>query len=84
MADGVADAGFRDIANEDRRAAGLFHDDGLDIAHGLDQAQPTDDRTFRMALQHIAAGIGIVLRHRVVDIVEVRSNLRSLAGSTRT
>ena len=70
MANGVADAHSRNITNQDRPAAGLFHDDGLDIAHRLDQAKSTNGRVLRMAFQHIAAGIGIVLRHRLVDVVE--------------
>ena len=78
MANGVADENFRDITNEDRCAAGLFHDDGLDIVHILDQAQAADDRTFGVPFQHVAPGVGIVLCHRLIDIVKRQVELAEL------
>ena len=70
MANRMADADFRHIAHEDRRAARLLHDDGLDIVQCLDQAESADDRPFRMTFEHIAARIRIVLRDGVVDLVQ--------------
>ncbi len=58
------------VANEDRSAVGLFQDDGLDIAQRSDQAESADDRTLRVALQDVAARIGIILRHRIVDLMQ--------------
>ncbi len=70
MTDGMADANFRNISDEHRRATDLFYNNGLDIRHASDQAQATDDCPFRITLQYITADVGVILRHRLVNIVE--------------
>ncbi len=74
----VADADFGDVPHEHRRAAGFLHDDGLNVAHGLDQPDSPDDRAFGMALQHVAADVGVVVHHRIVDLVERQVELAQL------
>ncbi len=77
---GMADAHLGHIAHEDRRARGLFHDDALDVRQALDEPDPPHDRPLGMPFQHIAAGVGVVVRHRLVDFVERQVVLAELRG----
>ena len=70
MADGVTDSDLRHIAHEDRRSMELLHDDRLDITDRPDETQPSDDRTLGISLEHIPAGIGVILRDSLVDFVQ--------------
>ncbi len=68
VADGMADTYLTKIAYIHGRPARLLHHDILDIGDASYQPQPAYNRTFTVSINHIAAGIGIVLRNRIEDL----------------
>src|SRR4029077_17669463 len=76
----VAELELAEIANEDRRAIVLGDDDIAEIVERLDEADAADDIAELAAIEHAAAGIGVVgadrAGHRAQRQIEAHELLR--------
>ena len=58
------------VAHQDRRAVVLGNDDIAEVVEGPHQADAADDITELAAIEHAAAGIGVIVADRIGDIAE--------------
>ncbi len=66
----VSEPDFRHVPHEDRRAPHFPENDVLDVLKRPDEPDAAHDVLFVVALQDVAAGVRIVLGHRLVHIVK--------------
>ncbi len=70
VANGAADAHFRDVPDINRRAADFLHDDLLDVRHGLDEPDTSHDIALGVFLENVPACVGIVLLNCREDVMQ--------------
>ena len=73
MPDRMPDPDLRHIPYIHGGASDLLHDDVFDVLQRLNQSHAANDVFFVVFLQDIPAGIGIVLRDRIEDIVHCQA-----------
>ena len=72
-----------DVLQEDRHPALLREDDVPEVIQRRDQPDAADDDALLARDEDAAAGIGVVVRDRALDIAQARARTAaSLAGST--
>ena len=70
LADGLADADFGDVPQQDRRALDRLQDDGADVLDRLQHADAADEVLPFAALQDVAADVEVVPAQRIADLAE--------------
>ena len=67
-----------EIADQDRHAVGLRHDDIAEVVEGVHQPDAADDEALVAARHAAAAGIGGVVVDRVDDVVDAEAVTQQL------